>query len=589
MCGIAGIFYTDDSRVVESSELKKMTSVLVHRGPDEQGYYVDRSIGLGHRRLKVVDLITGKQPIFNENKDISIVFNGEIYNHIQLRTQLLKLGHKFETNSDTEVIVHAYEEYGQKCLERLEGMFAFTIWDGRIKKLFAARDRLGIKPLYYYFDGKRFIFASEIQAILQVPSLNLNFNYLALDDYLTFGYIPAPKTIYNEIHKLPAGYSMIVSKSGLQLDQYWDISFKQSNDKSEHEYAHDLKEVIKQTVHKHLYSDVNIGAFLSGGLDSSVMVAEISDAFEGPVKTASVGFSESEFDELPYSKIVRGYYNTDGSQKIVSAEDSFIISDMVGHFGEPFADPAVVPNYFIANIARENVTVCISGDGGDELFGGYARFLNYVNNCGLNKPSADTEYLYSKSIINVEFKPLLYNDNFKNKLSGYDPYSLFNGYLQHAKSWDPLCRVQYLEMKTYLADDILTKVDITSMANSLEVRVPFLDHKFVEYSATIPSKLKIKDGIRKYILNKAYKNVLPREIINREKMGLMVPLNGWFKNSLKNLFEDKVLDKCSFSGQLLDLNNVAKIWGEHQQGKKDHFRKLWALLVLELWGRRFAL
>lgn len=588
MCGITGIFYTDSSEIISEALLRRMTSVLHHRGPDEGSLYVDGPAGLGHRRLSVIDLEGGRQPIFNEDRSMAIVFNGEIYNFRELRKNLLRKGHRFETQSDTEVIIHAYEAYGGECVHYLRGMFAFAIWDGKKRELFLARDRMGIKPLFYYWDGRKFIFASEIKSILEDTTVKREIDFTALDDYLTYQYIPAPKTILNGIRKLPPGYSLTVSDQMLSEREYWDIVFEPKDSIGEADYAAGLLDKLHESVALHLITDVPLGAFLSGGLDSSAVVGLMAELLDSPVNTVSIGFREADFDELHYARLVAQRFQTRSYEKIVEANDSNILDTLVWHFDEPLADPAMIPNYYVSQLARERMTVCLSGDGGDENFAGYTRFSKFVENFANFPHSAEKLYFSTKSYLTPEMKSLLYQDWLKKSLGDYDPFSIMKLYFDHASDWDPLSRVQYVETKTYLVDDILVKVDRTSMAHGLEVRVPFLDHELMEYVASIPSRYKLQNGEGKYILKKALRNILPSQILDRPKMGFLVPLGKWFRENLKEPFEERVFSKEAFIGEFLDLNTVRQWWTQHQVGERDYSRQLWAILVLECWGRKFV-
>ena len=625
MCGIAGIFHTNPCKAASTDQLQRMTSVLFHRGPDEGSLHLEGPIGIGHRRLSIIDLKDGKQPIFNEDKSKVIVFNGEIYNFKALRETLLKKGHRFETQSDTEVILHAYEEYGKRCVHYLRGMFAFAIWDGPKKQLFLARDRVGIKPLYYYWDGKKFLFASEIKAILQDPMVDRTIDPLALDDYLTYLYIPGPKTIFKGIRKLRPGYTLTVSERGLEEKEYWDLSFEPRNGLSESDYAIGLLEKLRESVSIHLMSEVPLGAFLSGGVDSSAVVGMMAGLLDRPVNTASISFQEDGFDELPYARAVAQKFQTLANEKTIEASAAKILDALVWYFDEPFADSSMVPTYYVSQVARERVTVCLSGDGGDENFAGYRRyrfdvFENRVRallpsvmrqplfgTLGWIYPKADwlpqffraktllknlslppeQAYYQSMSWFTPEMKSQLYRDPLKKALNSYDPFSVMKTYFDRTQGWDPLSRIQYVDIKTYLVDDILTKVDRASMAHSLEVRVPFLDHEVVEYAASIPVRYKLRNGEGKYILKKALAKLIPSEILYRPKMGFSIPLARWLRGNLKGMFEDRVLSKDAFIGDFFDPTPIRRCWIQHQRGTRDYAPHLWALLVLECWGRKF--
>lgn len=625
MCGIAGIFYPNSSESVLEDQLQRMTSVLVHRGPDEGACYVEGPMGLGHRRLSIIDIEGGKQPLLNEDRTKAIVFNGELYNFEALRETLLEKGHRFTTHSDTEVILHAYEEYGRYCVHHLRGMFAFAIWDAQKKLLFLARDRIGIKPLYYYWDGRKFLFASEIKAILQDPTVQRTLDFCALDDYLTYLYIPAPKTIFQRIYKLQPGYTLTVSQGGLEEHEYWDLTFGSEDHRTEGDYAAGLLEKLRESVSIHLMSEVPLGAFLSGGIDSSAVVGMMTQLLDRPVSTASVGFREAEFDETPYARIVGQKFHTDAYERIVEADAAKILDTLVWHFDEPFADSSMVPTYYVSEVARERVTVCLSGDGGDENFAGYRRHRfdvleNQIRSMlpetlrsplfgtlGRMYPKADwlprifraktlltnlsrspeRAYFHTMSWFTPEMKSLLYRDSLKQTIKGYDSFSVMETYFDRTQGWDSLSRIQYVDIKTSLVDDILTKVDRASMAHSLEVRVPLLDHEFIEYAATIPSCYKLQSGEGKYIFKKALADLLPTEVLTRPKMGFSIPLAQWFRDGLKNPFEEHIFAKSAAIANLFDTRPIREWWEQHQRGTRDYAQHLWALLVLEYWGKKF--
>lgn len=626
MCGIAGIHYPNSVEAVSSALLQRMTNVLVHRGPDAGAFFLKDNIGLGHRRLKIIDLEGGKQPLFNEDNTAVIVFNGEIYNFATVRETLQHQGHAFATRSDTEVILHAYEEYGEDCVRLLRGMFAFAIWDVRKQQLFLARDRLGIKPLHYYWDGRKFLFASEIKAILQDPLVARTLDPHALDDYLTYLHVAAPKTIFACIRKLRPGCSLTVSSHGIVEREYWDVSFAPLTGRSEDEYAAGLLSKLQESVALHLTSDVPLGAFLSGGVDSSAVVGMMASVTPQPVTTASIGFQEAGFDELPFARQIARRFHTRASEKTVAADAAGVLDTLLWHFDEPFADASMVPTYYVSQVAREQVTVCLSGDGGDENFAGYRRYrIDALENqlrglmpgvvrrplCGVLGrlyPKADwlpqifraktlltnlslspeEAYCRSMSWFTPRMKRLLYRDALQSVLREYDSFSVMREHFDRATDWDPLSRIQYVDLKTYLPDDILTKVDRASMAHSLEVRVPFLDHEVVEYAARIPACYKLHKGEGKYILKKALARLLPADVLHRPKMGFSLPLARWLRGDLKSMFEERVFAKDAFIGELFDPAPIRSWWRQHQRGVKDYAPQLWALMVLEGWGRQFV-
>jgi asparagine synthase (glutamine-hydrolysing) len=626
MCGICGKIYRDPARPVEPDLIRRMADAIAHRGPDAAGYHIDGAVGLGHRRLSIIDLSAGDQPMYNEDRSLVAIFNGEIYNFQDLRQQLSAHGHVFKTKSDTEVLLHGYEQWGERCVEKLRGMFAFAIWDEPRQQLFLARDRVGIKPLYYYFDGQKLLFASEIKAILQDPQVARALDWQALDDYLTYMYIPAPKTIFQKIRKLPAGYTLTVSARGLSEREYWDLTFKSNGARSEADYAAGLLAQLREAVSSHLMSDVPLGAFLSGGIDSSAVVGLMHGLMNAPVNTASIGFRESGFDELPYARMVAKKFHTNVHERVVDAQAAGILDKLVWHFDEPFADSSMVPTYYVSQIAREKVTVCLSGDGGDENFAGYRRykfdvFENRVRAllpAALRRPvcgavsrvypkadwlpqifraktllanlstSPERGYFHTMSWFNPAMKRQLYKDHLKKELNGYDAFSVMKTHFERVQDLDPLSRIQYVDVKTYLVDDILAKVDRTSMAHALEVRVPILDHEVMEYAAGIPAEYKLRNGEGKYIFKQALNDLIPAEILYRPKMGFSIPLARWLRGELKQIFEERVFAKDAFIGSLFELGPIRQWWNQHQRGTRDYSFHLWALLMLACWGERFA-
>jgi asparagine synthase (glutamine-hydrolysing) len=626
MCGITGILYTQPALAVDPEQLRRMTSVLSHRGPDDDGFYVNGAVGLGHRRLSIIDVGGSRQPILNQDKTRAIVFNGEIYNFKTVRETLQRRGHHFTTQGDTEVILRAYEEYGEACVQHLRGMFAFAIWDGVKKQLFLARDRVGIKPLYYYWDGQKLLFASEIKAILQDLSVEKALDVQALDDYLTYLYIPAPKTIFQRIRKLLPGYTLTVSARGVVEREYWDLTFEPKDGLQEADYAVGLLEKLRETVNIHLMSEVPLGAFLSGGIDSSAVVGIMAGLLDQPVNTASIGFYETGFDELLYASEIAQRFQTRAHERTVVAEAAKILDTLVWHFDEPFADSSMVPTYYVSQVARECVTVCLSGDGGDENFAGYRRyrFDTFENHLRVLLParlrqslfgmlaniypkadwlprflraktlftnlslSPEYGYYHTMSWFSPQMKSQLYREALKRDLRDYDPFSVMHAYFERSRGLDVLSRIQYVDIKTYLVDDILTKVDRASMAHSLEVRVPLLDHEVMEYAAGIPAAYKLRHGEGKYIFKKALQSLLPDTILSRPKMGFSMPLAQWFKSALKGTFEDRIFAKNAFIGSLYNQDVIRRWWRQHQRGTRDYAPYFWALLVLECWGQKFT-
>lgn len=633
MCGIAGII--NISSPPQKSLMEMMCGIMKHRGPDGEGCYMEGAVALGHRRLSIIDLEGGKQPLSNEDGTVWITYNGEIYNFPVLRKELIEKGHRFKTKSDTETIVHAYEEYGVQCLEKLRGMFAFGIWDDKKKRLFLARDRLGKKPLYYFSDSKKFIFASELKAILQDKRVNREINSKAVADYLTYNYIPFPETIFKGIYKLPPAHFMTVkiipgiqsSQGGikqaecldLSVQQYWDIKYEPDYSLSENDWADALSENLKEAVRLRLISDVPLGAFLSGGIDSSAVVALMSMVQNTPVKTFSIGFKEEDFSEVKYARDVSKRFGTEHHEMIVEPDAMGILPDLAWEFDEPFADSSAIPTYYVSKMARQHVTVILSGDGGDETFAGYRRYLwakdmqkydwipvplkkmlfgipamllpdglkgkgmlNHLSKdpfkryAGLNTFS---DHSYLKNLLSADIITDL-----KQNYNGEKPnYAYLKGFYDVCKSDDYLTKIQYMDTKTYLADDILTKVDRASMLCSLETRAPLLDHKVVELAARIPSSLKIKNNETKYILKKAMNGILPNEILYRKKMGFGVPLIHWFKKDLAEYARDILLSKKAVDRNIFNQNYIQSILKNHQKKGRDLSARIWALLFFEHW------
>ncbi len=623
MCGICGVYNLKTGRPAPLDLLKAMTDTLVHRGPDDEGFYISGPLGLGHRRLSIIDLEGGHQPMTNEDNTIWVIFNGEIYNFHDLQAELTKKGHIFKTRSDTEAIIHLYEEKGEHCFQYLRGMFAIAIWDGRGRKLLLARDRVGKKPLFYFFDGSRIMFASEMKAILEVPDVPREIDLKALADYFSLLYIPAPKSIFKQIRKVLPGHYLVVSEKGVREVEYWDISFANVLKFSEKEWCEKLLETYREAVRIRLISDVPLGAFLSGGIDSSSVVALMSKLKEEPVLTSSIGFDEQEFNELNYARDVASRFNTDHHEKIVRPDAVGIVEKLAWHYDEPFADSSAIPTYYVSKVARENVTVALSGDGGDENFAGYRRYyfdkrenmLRAFVPTGMRRPIFSTlaslypkadwaprifrgkatfealacspleGYFRSMSAFRPALKAKLLHLDVIKELKRYDSMDVLRFYYEKADTGDPLSRIQYVDIKTYLTDDILVKVDRASMANSLEVRAPILDHKFMELASAIPSSLKLRGRNGKYILRKALADVVPKQILYRKKMGFGVPLTRWFRSELKEMAYDSIVTRND--NGLFNKSAVQQIWNQHQNGFRDRSTELWTLLMFQLWQQEF--
>lgn len=623
MCGITGIFYKDGQEI-DSNILKKMTQSLIHRGPDEEGFYIEGNIGFGHRRLSIIDLSSGQQPLCNEDGNIWITFNGEIYNYIALKKELEKKGHLFKTNSDTETIVHAYEEWGVNCLKKFRGMFAFALWDKKKKQMVIARDRVGKKPLYYFMDDNRLVFASEIKAILEHPNIPKEIDLTALSDYLSLLYVPSPKSIFKSIKKLPAAHYAIIKQDSFMVDSYWDISFEPHPFKNEEEMMEGLIDILEEATKIRMISEVPLGAFLSGGVDSSAVVALMAKSSVDPVITNSISFSVAEYNESQYARKVARLFNTDHHEMEVTPDAISIIKKLSWHYDEPFADSSAVPTYYVSKMARENVIVSLSGDGGDENFAGYRRYYfdmreNMVRNLvpGLMRrvlfgtlgklyPKADylpqifrgkafisnvardpvDAYFFSVSSLYEDQKKNLFKPGILHELSGYDSRDLFYDIYKNAPADDHLSKIQYLDIKTYLCEDILTKVDRASMAVSLEVRCPVLDHKFMEYAAKIPSGLKLKGLEGKHIFKKALKPYLPDDILYRKKMGFGVPILEWLRNEIKEFARELILGSEATD---LYFNRVflERVWNDHQRQLRNWSSLLWTIMMFNLWHKKF--
>jgi len=623
MCGIAGIFNFKSHEPVSPRLLKAMTDTLVHRGPDDEGFYISGPLGLGHRRLSIIDLEGGHQPITNEDESVWVVFNGEIYNFGDLHDGLVKKGHIFKTRSDTEVIVHLYEEEGEKCFERLRGMFAIAIWDGRNRKLVLARDRVGKKPLFYFYDGSSIAFASEMKAILQVPGVPREIDPQAVSDYFSFLYVPAPKSIFKHIRKVLPGHYLVASDNGIREVQYWDLSFANTIELTEEQWCGRLLDTYREAVRLRLISEVPLGAFLSGGVDSSSVVALMAGLVDHPVTTCSIGFDEKEFNELEYAGDIASQFRTDHHERMVRPDAVGIVEKLVWHYDEPFADSSAVPTYYVSQIARERVTVALAGDGGDENFAGYRRYyfdrrenmMRALLPAAIRAPLFGTlaslypkadwaprifrgqatfenlacspleAYFRSVSALRPELKRQVLDQDLLRQLDGYDSLDVLRFYYDRADTADPLSRIQYVDIKTYLTDDILVKVDRASMAHSLEVRAPILDHKLMELAASMPSSLKLRGTNGKYIFKKALERVLPDSVLYRKKMGFAVPLARWFRHDLKELAHSVMFSRNVSS--LVNQASVRRVWQEHQSGLRDRSTELWTLLMFSLWEQQF--
>ena len=622
MCGIVGIFDLHNNSEIDRDLLERMNQTQFHRGPDEGGIHLEEGLGFAHRRLSIIDLSHGQQPLFNEDKTVVVTYNGEIYNFQELSKELKEKGHVFDSHCDTEVIVHAWEEWGEQCVEHFRGMFAFGIWDRNQQTLFLARDRLGIKPLYYsLLENGQLIFSSELKALKAHPLLPKEINPQAIEDYFTFGYIPDPKTIYNDVFKLPPGYRLTVKKGAQQLkpEQYWDISFKLHEGLSEDDIKKELIKQFKKTVEIRMVADVPLGAFLSGGVDSSGVVAMMADLSDDPVNTCTISFGDPKFNESQYAKQIADQYKTKHHVDQVESDDFDLIDKLAGLYDEPYADSSALPTYRVCELAKKRVTVVLSGDGGDENLAGYRRYRWHMIEqkmrsiipafirkpvfglLGKLYPKADwapkflrakttfesiardpvEAYLHSVSLMSNKMRDLLFSDGLKQQLDGYQSIEVFREHEKNSPTDHPLSLAQYLDFKTYLPGDILTKVDRASMAHALEVRVPLLDHELVDWISGIPPELKLQGKEGKYIFKKALEPHLSDEILYRDKMGFAIPVASWFRGPLKEKLKDKILHGKLAETGYFNQSYLETLIKDHQSGMRDYSAGLWSLLMFE--------
>jgi asparagine synthase (glutamine-hydrolysing) len=617
MCGICGIFEPGRETPFEVPFLKRMANTLRHRGPDDEGYYTSAGIGLGHRRLSIIDVNGGHQPLSNEDGTVWIAFNGEIYNFEDLNQRYLSSGHRLKTRCDTETIVHLYEELGEACFAELRGMFAIALWDERRKRLLLARDRIGKKPLFYAWDGQQLVFGSEIKALLAAGGISKELDLEALSDYFSFQYVPAPKTIYRQVRKLRPAHYMVVEDSKIREVPYWDIRFDEPLQLSESEWCESFLAEYRVAVKSRLVSDVPLGAFLSAGVDSSSVVALMNE-YQSPVTTCSIGFSEEAYDEAGEARHFANGLGANHFEHIVKPHAIDLLPKLAWHYDEPFADSSAVPTYYVSQVARQHVTVALSGDGGDENFAGYGRYKlsmwedrlrsslpaslrrtvfgplgQYYPKLGwaprifrakstfqsLARDPLDG-YFHGISCCPPSLKRRLLSGDMWKCLQGYDSATVLRSHYDRANTPDPLSRLQYVDIKTYLVDDILTKVDRASMANSLEVRCPLLDHKLMELIAQIPSGLKLHNGHGKYIFKKSLQRILPAAVLSRRKRGFAVPVAEWFRGELKEFASESLFDS---KDELLNKALLKRCWKQHQRGQRDWSAFLWCVLMFRTW------
>ncbi|MEM2126249.1 MAG: asparagine synthase (glutamine-hydrolyzing) [Candidatus Methanosuratincola sp.] len=623
MCGICGAVNSISDGPIEKSLLVYMNGLIAHRGPDDEGYYTDEYAGLAMRRLSIIDLVTGNQPVTNEDKTIWLVFNGEIYNYKSIHDELANKGHRFITKSDTEVIVHAYEEYGVNCPERFNGMFAFALWDRPSKRLLIARDHVGIKPLYYWTNGQKIVFGSELKSVIAHPDVPREIDAIALDQFLTLEYIPSPRTIFKDVKKLPAGHRLVFENGHLAIEQYWDVPFVDTP-KDERTCAEMLTGLIDDSVRLQLMSDVPLGAFLSGGIDSSTVVAAMSQSSNSPVKTFSIGFDDATYNELPYARAVATRFNTEHHEEILEPDIAVLAEKLVKHLDEPFGDFSIFPTYLVSKVARQKVKVVLSGDGGDELFGGYETYIaqdydrfyhrlpskirqSYLPALmALVPPRPEKKGLINKTKRFVEGaalpgslqhtrwmmfmteadKSALYKPELRASLNGDSPAAVMEHYFRRMAQADPLAQQQYVDIKTYLVDDILTKVDRMSMAVSLEARVPLLDYRIVEFAVNLPAQMKLYRGQTKRILRQAMAVRLPEMVLNKPKQGFSIPLKNWLRGPLKPMMTDLLSERSVHERGYFEPECITRWVKEHLEGVDNHSHRLWSLMVFELWHRQ---
>lgn len=622
MCGIVGLFDLRGQRDFDRDLLSRLNDIQFHRGPDEGGLHLEPGVGLGHRRLSIIDLSSGQQPLFNEDGSVVVVFNGEIYNFQELVPELTAKGHTFRTHSDTEVIVHAWEEWGEACVERFRGMFAFALWDRKQQTLFIVRDRLGVKPLFYsVLPDDTLIFASELKALVAHPGFDKSIDPLAVEEYFAYGYIPEPRTIYRSAFKLEPGFTLTLKVGqGLpQPKQYWDIPFKPLGPITEQEAEQEIIRRLRESVKIRMVAEVPLGAFLSGGVDSSAVVAMMAEQSAEPVNTCSISFGDPKFNETQYAQKIAERYHTNHRVEQVESDDFDLIDQLAGIYDEPYADSSALPTYRVCALARKNVTVALSGDGGDENLAGYRRYLFHLYEekmrsalplvfrrpvfgaLGRIYPKADwaprvfrakttfealardsvEAYFHAVSIFKNPMRQQLFSPAFRAKLNGYNAVEVMQRHAANSPTQHPLSLVQYLDMKTYLVGDILTKVDRASMANSLEVREPLLDHPWMEWISGLPPQFKLSGSQGKYIFKKALEQYLPDDILYRPKKGFAVPLAGWFRGPLKDKVQKVVSSDTLAQTGIFNLPYLQQLFDEHQSGARDHSAPLWTLLMFE--------
>lgn len=627
MCGIAGIIYADPDRPVEPGLLKAMGDAIAHRGPDAEGFWSEPGVGLTHRRLSIIDLEGGDQPIGNEDGSIQVVFNGEIYNYRELRRDLEGRGHQFRTRSDTEVLVHLYEEVGADLAGRLRGMFAFALWDRNRRELVLARDRLGLKPLYIYRDPEKLVFGSEIKAILAVPGVSRAIDPAAVEDYLAYGMVLGPRTIFRAVEKLPPAHVLAAGpgRLGASARRYWQLRIEPDPGPTAEEWTEAIRAKVAETTRLHLIADVPVGAFLSGGIDSSLVVAHAAGATQGALRTFSMGFVEERFSELPFARQVAERFSTQHTEEIVTPDAVDLIDELTHYYDEPFADSSAIPTYLVARLASRSVKVVLSGDGGDEAFGGYARYAHDLKEASVRRylpswfrraalgplarawPRADwlprplraktalsnlaldpaPAYANTLTLCRPPLRRRLMAPDLASELNGHAPEQIVRDAYGTAPVADALAGMIAADTATLLPDDFLVKVDRASMAHGLEVRPPLLDHELIELAARIPSGWKVRGGQTKWILKQVARDSLPESLISRRKQGFEIPVNAWLRGPLRPMFEAAVLDRDARVTSIIDQRMARRIYQSHLAGTVRQGNTLWSLLVLARWADRY--
>lgn len=624
MCGIIGQWNFRSNNAVDRGLLQEMAKRIAHRGPDDEGFYIHKDVGLGFRRLAIIDLSpAGHQPMPNADETIWIIFNGEIYNYQELRQDLEQKKYIFRSKTDTEVVLHLYEEYGEQCIQKLRGMFAFAIWDGKKQKLLLVRDRLGKKPLKYWVGAHGISFASELKALLADPTLPREVDYQAVDQYLTYQYVPHPATGFQHIQKLPPAHYLVVQDQKVRVQRYWQLDYSHKEQRTEKEWIEGIRENLDEAVKIRMQADVPLGAFLSGGVDSSAVVAFMAKHSAKPVKTFSIGFQEQTHNELPYARAVAKMYGTDHTEFIVEPKALEILPKLIYHYEEPYADSSAIPSYYVAQQTRQHVTVALNGDGGDENFAGYPwypvhafasryaklpkvlqtviaggahfasgtfptvatargwRFARGIGETAARRYSRYLAYFHPDELL-----PMLQPEH-RQRYSRTATEDFLGKYFAQASHFSPVDQALFVDISTYLPDDLLAKVDIATMAVSLEGRSPFLDHTFMEFAATIPASLKLRGREKKYILKRALEGIVPAKNLHRKKMGFSVPLAQWLRNDFRPIMQETFFQSDAFVKQIFTESALQTMVSEHTSGKVNHANRLWALLTLELWYREF--